>query len=159
VKPLVEGDGAEADRRVRPVAEAQGRNLAASDLRSQGPLGDSENVRRLSDGQKLWGFLQHVGSCAKSTLLVGVRAYAQAVAVIAPEALTAMGWQPVDATARYWRHELRYGPAIFDRWEVDSMEQRGQRPRPRRASPCLCRTPYGRLEELICWTCGRRMGG
>ena len=67
------------------------------------------------------------------------------------------GWQPVDATARYWRHELRYGLAIFDRWEVDSIEQRGQRPRPRRASPCLCRSPYGRLEEGICWKCGRRL--
>jgi hypothetical protein len=78
--------------------------------------------------------------------------------VIAPEALTATGWQPVDETARYWRHELRYGPAGFDRLEVDSIEQRQRpRPRPRRASPCLCLTPYGRLEEGICWKCGRRV--
>lgn len=81
----------------------------------------------------------------------------EVVAVIAPEALTATGWQPVDSSARYWRHELRFGPAIFDRWEVDSIEQRGQRPRPRRGSPCLCRSPYGRLEEGICWKCGRRV--
>jgi hypothetical protein len=56
--------------------------------------------------------------------LTDSRAHTRGVAVIAPEALTATGWQPVDETARYWRHELRYGPAVFDRFEVDAIENR-----------------------------------
>lgn len=148
---------------MRSIAQPQSGNLAATDLRAQRPLGDSEDPRRLFDGEKLWGNLWHVVTCAKSNVSGRrssvARVHTRLVAVIAPEALTSTGWQAVDATARYWRHELRYGPAVFDRWEVDSIEQKGQRPRPRRASPCLCRSPYGQLEERICWKCGRRVGG
>jgi hypothetical protein len=80
------------------------------------------------------------------------------VAIIAPEALTATGWQAVDETPRYWSHPLRFGPAIFDRFEVDAIESRRDRmPKPRRAPACRCRNPDGRLEELICWKCGRRV--
>ena len=130
---------------MRPVSQSQGGNLAAPDLRAQRPRCDPKNLRRLFDGEKLWRLTQHVllRSIIRNTFrcvalrepMLGV------VAVIAPEALTATGWQPVDATARYWSHPLRFGPAILDRWEVD----------------VLCRSPYGRLEERICWACGRRV--
>jgi hypothetical protein len=81
------------------------------------------------------------------------------VAAIVPEALSATGWIAVDETARYWRHELRYGPAVFDRFEVDAIENGNGRRRhaaPRRALACRCRYPYGRLEEGTCLAYGRR---
>jgi hypothetical protein len=65
-----------------------------------------------------------------------------------PAMLTATGWTDVDATSRYWRHELRYGPAVFDGFEVHAIENgRGRR----HVTPCelpACRWPllYGRLE-------------
>lgn len=77
------------------------------------------------------------------------------VAVFAPEeAFAATGWVALDSSQRYFRHEARFGPAIFDRHEVAEIES-DRRPPPR-ARPCLCRMPYGRLEEGICWKCGRR---
>jgi hypothetical protein len=80
------------------------------------------------------------------------------VAVIAPATLTATGWADVDGSGRYFSHAARFGPAIFDRNEVDALENRHERKsKPRRASACRCRLPYGRLEELICWKYGRRV--
>jgi hypothetical protein len=84
------------------------------------------------------------------------------VAAIAFEetALTATGWLPVSGTeGRYWTHRARYGEAFFDRHEVAAIENgNGQRkPMLRRAPACRCSLPYGRLEESICWKCGRRV--
>jgi hypothetical protein len=45
------------------------------------------------------------------------------VAAIVPEALSATGWVAVDESARYWSHPLRFGPAVFDRFEVDAIEK------------------------------------
>ena len=79
------------------------------------------------------------------------------MAVLAPEeALAATGWQAVDSTRRYFRHEARFGPAIFDRYEVSELES-GQRRPPPRARACHCPLPYGRLEERVCWKCRRRV--
>jgi hypothetical protein len=83
------------------------------------------------------------------------------VAVVAAEqtALTATGWLPVLGTeGRYWTHPARYGEAFFDRREVAAIENgNGRRTKLRRAPACRCRHPYGRLEEGICWKCGRRV--
>jgi hypothetical protein len=84
------------------------------------------------------------------------------VAVVAPEeaALTATGWLPVPGTeGRYWTHPARYGEAYFDRHEVAQIENGNgqQRTKPRRAPACRCSLSYGRLEESICWKCGRRV--
>ena len=75
--------------------------------------------------------------------------------VIAAE-LEATGWVPVDETGRY--HALRYGDAVFNRHEVASFEGNGRRRErpPLRAPACHCRNPNGRLEEGICWKCGRK---
>jgi hypothetical protein len=76
--------------------------------------------------------------------------------MLAPEeALAATGWIAIDPTGRYFRHEARFGPAIFDRHEVAELESGRRRPPPR-ARACRCRLPYERLEEGICWACGRR---
>jgi hypothetical protein len=84
------------------------------------------------------------------------------VAVVAAEetALTATGWLPVSGTeGRYWTHPARYGEAFFDRHEVAQIENPNglRRAKPRRAPACRCRLPYGRLEEGICWKCGKRV--
>jgi hypothetical protein len=81
----------------------------------------------------------------------------EVVAVLAPEeALAATGWLAVDSTHRYFRHEARFGPAIFDRFEVAELESGRRRPPPR-ARACRCRLPAGRLTERVCWWCGRRV--
>ena len=93
-------------------------------------------------------------------LLSDAQAYARPVAVIAPETLTATGWVDVDGTSRYWTHPARYGEAFFDRHEIAAIENGNglRRPRPpRRAPACRCRSPYGRIEEGVCWKCGRRV--
>jgi hypothetical protein len=54
-------------------------------------------------------------------------AHTQTVATVAPEALTATGWADVDGTGRYWRHERRFGPAVFDRFEAQAIEGNGRR--------------------------------
>ena len=84
------------------------------------------------------------------------------MATVAPEeaALTVTGWVPVSGTeGRYWTHPARYGEAQFDRSEVAAIENGNGRRRvakPRRAPACRCRLPAGRLNEHICWWCGRR---
>jgi hypothetical protein len=83
----------------------------------------------------------------------------EAVAVLAPEeALAATGWVPVSGTeGRYWTHPARYGEAVFDSGEVEQIERgHHKRLKPERAPACRCRLPYGRLEERVCWKCGRR---
>ena len=54
------------------------------------------------------------------------------MAVIAPE-LEATGWVPVDEMGRYLRHEARFGPAIFDRFEADQIQTAGGGEHNRRA--------------------------
>lgn len=84
--------------------------------------------------------------------------YPEGVAAIATE-LEATGWVPADETGRYLRHPMRFGEAVFDRSDVEQMERRGRRatPAPRRAPPCTCSLSSGRLEERICWKCGKRV--
>jgi hypothetical protein len=73
------------------------------------------------------------------------------MAVVAPEeALTVTGWVPVDDRRSYFRHEARFGPAIFDRFEVGELESGRRRPPPR-ARAYRCRLPSGRIEEGVCW--------
>lgn len=81
------------------------------------------------------------------------------MAVIAPEALTATGWIAADESGRYWRHEARYGPfAIFDRFEVDAIENRGGRiAKPHRAPACRCPIPLALNQDESCAKCGRRV--
>ena len=85
--------------------------------------------------------------------------YAQAAAAIAAKALAATGWEPVDSTLRYWRHWLRYGPAIFDTFEVEAIERRDrpEKAKPQRARRCACSLPFGRIEEFLFWKCGKHV--
>jgi hypothetical protein len=94
------------------------------------------------------------------TLRTAGRRILRAVAVIAPQALEATGWVATDSSGRYWRHELRYGAdATFDLNEITAIEsrRRGGAAKPRRAPACRCPQPFGRLNERVCWLCGRRV--
>jgi len=70
-----------------------------------------------------------------------------------PEMLTATGWTDVDATSRYWRHELRYGPAVFDGFEVHAIENgRGRRHvTPCELLPAVARFFTADSSGLVCW--------
>jgi hypothetical protein len=77
---------------------------------------------------------------------------------IAPE-LEATGWKPVrDSNGRYWQHAKRYPGFTFDSDEARQLDRnRRATVKLKRAARCRCRHPYGRLEEGICWKCGRRV--
>jgi hypothetical protein len=74
------------------------------------------------------------------------------------ETFAASGWQSVGG-GRHWAHPQRFGPAVFDTDEVALIEDgdRPDRAKPQRAQRCSCPLPFGRIEDLLCWKCARRV--
>ena len=70
--------------------------------------------------EQLCSRARHRGMAQTRVVISGV------VASVAPDesAFAATGWEPADAR-RYFRHEARFGPAIWDVHEVAELEAAG----------------------------------